>query len=305
MSCNASLMMPIIVRFILLSVLALSGCGISPGSMIEEFLDPTTATDKTITVRVTLWGNSTDVEGTYSGSLREGKADGKGTFLCEIEDGKVSYTGDFSEGKIEGRGALDMWWEGSHMVSEGYFTNGALNGYGTATLYDGSDEPFVVCGTFTDGVFTPTVGEKYDYLGMRDLYGEFRLSEAQISFIDSHAELFPVAAEQYYDENEVSMFEYKHFTKTAAQPPLEISKIELYAIQVFEYTMADIDSTVTTILASDDEINCYAIYYLDSVEVYDGDSFVAYVLPVTASSFENRGGGTTEVVVMLASYIKG
>lgn len=53
----------------------------------------------------------------------------------------------------------------------------------------------------------------------------------------------------------------------------------------------------------DTDGNYYVLYYLDTVEVYEGDEFTAYALPCSTSGFDNVGGGTTNVVIMLASYM--
>ena len=64
------------------------------------------------------------------------------------------------------------------------------------------------------------------------------------------------------------------------------------------------DGKLTSILAVDEEFNYYALYYTDSVEVYDEDEFTVYALPCATSGFDNIGGGTTNVVVMIANHIE-
>ena len=79
--------------------------------------------------------------------------------------------------------------------------------------------------------------------------------------------------------------------------------LDLYAAQVYEDEFEDINDTVTYLLAVDADENLYALYYLDSADVYDGDVFTVYALPVATSSYENVSGGTTNVIVLIGSYL--
>ena len=72
-------------------------------------------------------------------------------------------------------------------------------------------------------------------------------------------------------------------------------------MQVFEDDY--MDGKLTYILGADDEGSYYALYYLGSADIYDEDTFTAYAVPCATSSFENVGGGTTNVIVMAASYV--
>ena len=75
-------------------------------------------------------------------------------------------------------------------------------------------------------------------------------------------------------------------------------------MSIYETEFEDIGETVTYLLAFDIDENYYALYYLGSVDVYDGDIIIAYSLPVATSSFDNVGGGTTNVVVMVTSQME-
>ncbi len=75
-------------------------------------------------------------------------------------------------------------------------------------------------------------------------------------------------------------------------------------MSIYETDFEDIGETVTYLLAFDIDKNYYALYYLGSVDVYDGNIIITYSLPVATSSFDNVGGGTTNVVVMVTSQME-
>ena len=289
---------------LVLSIFLLAGCG-SDSSIqtIQNALDPTTATDKTVTVTINLEGDSSIITGRYTGTLKDGNPNGIGSFIAENDEGSLSYKGAFVNGKITGEGVLRFTMEGYELRYEGTFLNGALNGYGVTTAKT-DDQTMTRAGTYTRGVFTPTVGETFNYIGQMDLYGVFELSDSIISYIDEHSEFFPVAEKYKVEEAPLRDFEYRQFTKTRSQEDIGLIKLKLYAVQVYEDKIEDTGDTVTSILAADDDSNLYALYYLSSVEVYDGDSFTAYVLPVATSSYSNVSGGTTIVIDLLGSYIE-
>ncbi len=80
-------------------------------------------------------------------------------------------------------------------------------------------------------------------------------------------------------------------------------ELDLTALQVFEYYIDEVGSTVTYLLAYDDNGDYYTLYYLGTAEVYQDDTFTAYAIPVDATSFDNVSGGTTNALVLIASYL--
>ena len=295
----------LLVLFIV-SAIILTGCGNAPSiSALQNVLDPTTATDKLITVSVTIEGETRTMEGLYTGELKDGRAHGNGSFVIDVdEENMLSYRGSFSEGEINGEGVLRLVIDANTEVRyEGTFVNGALDGHGSS-IASSDGETLTRKGTYTKGVFTPTVGEKYDYLGQMDLYGVFSLSDGVISYIDSHPEYFPKADRPDAKAAILRDFEYRQFTKTRKQDTLGLIKLELYAAQVYEDEFKEINGTVTYLLAIDSDENLYALYYLDSAEIYDGDAFTAYAIPVATSSYDNVSGGTTNVIILIGSYLE-
>ena len=233
----------LIFLFLIVFAFILSGCGSAPSiSSIQNALDPTTATDKLITVSVTIEDETNEMDGLYTGDLKNGLADGVGSFVIESdEETKLFYKGEFSGGQINGEGVLKITIDASTEVRyEGTFVNGAIDGYGsTIAISDG--ETLVRSGTYTRGVYTPTVGEKYNYLGQMDVYGVFEIPDSVVSYIDAHPEYFPQADKADAKAAAQRNFEYRQFTKTRKQDTIGLIKLELYAAQVYEDEFADLN----------------------------------------------------------------
>ena len=296
----------IILLTALLIVSILSGCGSSSfSSVIQEALDPTTATEMPITVSFTIEGDTEDFDGLYTGDLQNGVAHGRGVFeIYQGEDLALSYKGEFSDGIVNGDGVLRLIMDDSEMKYEGTFVDGALNGY-SSVMITGDGETYTYSGTFTKGEFTPTTGEKYDYLGKLDLYGIFTLPGNVITYIDSHPEYFPVADKPDVEAAVLRDFEYRQFTKTRKQETIGLIKLELIAAQVYEDAFdEDTNEMVTYLLGADKDENLYTLFYLDTAEIYDGDIFTVYALPVATTSYENVSGGITNAIVLVGSYIE-
>lgn len=292
-----------VFALILACSLVLSGCS-SFSSTIQEIWDSDNATDKYITLNITFEDEILDLEGKYTGQLKDGKADGTGTFIVEYEEGyKLVYKGSFSNGKINGDGVLTFTAEGYEERYEGSFRNGAFDGQGIISITS-NGQTYVRKGTYTRSKFTPTTGEKYDYLGQLDLYGTFSLSKDLIEYIDSSPKYFPKGKKAIAEIITLRDFQYKQFIKTRRQDDVGLIKLKLTIAQIFEDQIDDIDETVTYFLAADSDGNWYTLYYLDSAEIYEGDTITAYALPVATASFDNVGGGVTNVIVLLGSYLE-
>lgn len=223
----------------------------------------------------------------------------EGTDTYDI-DGK--YTGEVVNGKLQGVGTFKADGEnGSTYMYEGNFSNGAFNGYGVTTIIN-DGETLEMSGTYTNGEFTPTTGESFNYIGQLDLFGKFAISDAVIEYIDANENLFPTATNEAVQSSDIQDFSSKQFNKTRRQDQIGLVKLDLYALQVFEDDC--LGGKLTYLLAADDDNNYYALYYLDSTEVYDEDTFTAYAIPCSTSSFDNISGGTTNVIVLAACYIE-
>ncbi|MFR5823235.1 MAG: hypothetical protein ACLUE5_04805, partial [Dysosmobacter sp.] len=115
----------------------------------------------------------------------------------------------------------------------GNFSNGAFNGYGVTTIIN-DGETLEMSGTYTNGEFTPTTGESFNYIGQLDLFGKFTISDAVIEYIDENENLFPTATNEAIQSSDIQDFSSKQFNKTRKQDQIGLVKLDLYAVQVFE-----------------------------------------------------------------------
>lgn len=100
-----------------------------------------------------------------------------------------------------------------------------------------------------------------------------------------------------------STIEYKHLSKSTNN---YLDKLVYFKtqdlIQTEEFTMWG--HTVTRMLTADQNYsNYHYIFYDGSIEVFDGDNITFVSLPVGNASFDNIGGGSTNVIVSIASVI--
>jgi hypothetical protein len=100
----------------------------------------------------------TGEEGTYTGNIKNGLPEGKGT-LKNPDAWVVEYTGDFVAGKFEGQGSIS-YNKDSHIVKyTGGFADGKYNGQGKIEYNEGSYYE----GGFKDGQYSGK-GTEYSYI---------------------------------------------------------------------------------------------------------------------------------------------
>lgn len=298
-----------VIAIYLLVVLALGlvACGESDKTTAPTLVEEETVTDQVMTIIAVDENGKFEVRGIYTGEVSNGKPNGQGKWLFGDNDEEYywEYEGEFVDGIFNGKGRqiIKEVDKGYVWEYEGDFIEGQYNGQGKRTM-SSLDDDFVlhIDGTYTNGEFTPTPSEAFNYIGQLDFFGTFKLSNEQFEFIDDQKQLFPTCDKSVVEDTALVDFTYKQFTKTRKQEELGLIKLTLIAQQVFEDDV--LDGKLTSLLARDDEYNYYAVYYRDSVEVYDGDAFTVYAIPCSTSSFDNVGGGTTTVIVLLACYMQ-
>lgn len=216
-------------------------------------------------------------EGMYTGEVIDGIPNGEGTFSAINDTGNSwVYTGSFVDGKFHGHGK---------------------------TVWD--DSAYVEEGTYTEGRFTPTKAEFFNALTPLSPV-PYSISAENLSFIDENADLFPASTDVAVQEISGlinSDLTYPMMTKT-----LDGLEKQLYqcnyglATQVFQESMYS--HTFTTIIARDEDYNYYYIFY-DGIlpDVYDNTSIAFSGLPVSASGFDNVGGGITNVIVLIGTTV--
>lgn len=222
---------------------------------------------------------SFDVSGTYTGEIVNGIPNGTGSFTAENDSG-ISYTymGEFENGTFNGRGSLQ--WD--------------------------DDSSFVESGTYTDGLFTPTTVDFY--VTAQSIYqNSTHMSEKCETFLSEHASLFPCATEE--DQSTAYTFVDDSITYAKLNKNMEpfgdrLAEFhQLTVSQIFE-TSNFYGHDLTWILAYDNDMNYYAIYYDGTVDVYDDDTINVLALPLGQSSFDNVSGGTTLIVAFAGSLIE-
>lgn len=248
-----------------------------PEPVVEEVQDA----EYTLTLKD--WnddGTSSETEctGTFTGTLVDGLADGEGVFSATNSEGlSWTYTGGFKDG--------------------------TFNGYGEST-WDNGDYTDQI-GTFTDGLYTPT---KSEFLkASQDFYqNSVAMPDTAKEFIDAHEALFPCESEEAKGEafsltnEEVTR---KQLVKNATPYTGELfTANNLEIVQIFEEPVWGY--TLSWILAQDSDYQAYDIYYLGSVDVYEGDKINIRALPLGNSGFDNVSGGTTNVVVCAGSIVE-
>ena len=260
---------------------ASSGLLDEPTSSISE---PTTVTEQEMTLTLDFWDDTkTGVltaqqrTGIYSGQVVNGIPEGMGTFKSKNPEGNEWYY-------------------------EGEFKNGTFNGKGKSVWpqNDTREKEYTEIGTYENGLFVPNKGELIAYLGGVGLYGDYAVSDASISFIDAHENFFPTqteadlqALEPFIDRS----VEYKHLTKSITPYLSNIISIPNVSVsQIFETPLAG--HTITSMLALNQDGNCFVIHFDRALDIYEGDTISLYGLPIATSSFDNVSGGTTNNIVI-------
>lgn len=258
-------------------VLSLGGCSNTTVGQTETE-EPKSVEDQSITLTFVEDGETYEISGKYTGEMVNGKPQGEGKFVgdSDVESLSYSYEGAFEEGYYNGQGAVTV-------VQDGETTTWA--------------------GTFAKGEYTPTTAEKFNFAGQFDTFGTFSLSDEVKAYIASEKDLFPTADEKAIRSAKIQEYSNRKFIKTCKQEDVGPVKLTLHAAQVFENDL--LGGKITSILAWDEDGYCYAIHYLDSVEVYEKDEFTVYAVPCSVACFDNVGGGTTNVTVLLACHFEG
>ena len=85
---------------------------------------------------VLVWLEDGKIVGRFTGTMAEGKAEGRGKLDFQVEDGFAHYDGDFKNSEIHGRGVLVF---PDKSRAEGDFRHDNMNGYIKATITDGGE----------------------------------------------------------------------------------------------------------------------------------------------------------------------
>ncbi len=234
-----------------------------------------------ITLSTPFWEGNEVIQvertGTYTGTVLNNFPEGKGKFETENDYGNPWYY-------------------------EGDFKNGLFNGQG---LYCSTNFDYKEIGTHVDGLFTPTKSEFFETICYNSQAKCIFQSES-IAMIDDYQNIFPCKnAEDMTTATSLidSALTYSMIYKNPSAHLQNLHQVEYAtALQVFEYEY--FGHTNTKIIAYNENGDYYIIHYDGSIEVYDNDRISFTALPVGTSSYDNIGGGVTNVIVTIGSIVE-
>lgn len=215
------------------------------------------------------------------------------------------YTGEVMDGIPNGIGRFDSSNpQGNKWYYEGEFTNGTFNGMGLCVWPD-SDSPDE-SGLYVDGLYKPGTAELFGILSSMSFQVPFTISDNSKSFIRDNQNLFPCTTDE--DKTKaISMtnadIQYKNLSKNITNYTSNLYAAgNLTANQVFEEGIYG--HRITSIIASDTDYNRYIVFFDGPIEIYDGDKINMRGLPIASTSYENVGGGQTNVIAVLGSIVE-
>lgn len=170
-----------------------------------------------------------------------------------------------------------------------------------ATSSDSNNQP---ADNSTD-VTAETPENIYKYLSANYNAVPFEISEKAAAFLKIHPELFPAKASIDCESYINWSIEYKHLAKNAANYGDSLIHVNGEAVQVSELPTADtgLSMPITVINMIDYEGNQFYVFYIGSIDLYEGDPVAVTGLPMDMSSFTNTDNGETLCPVIAGSYI--
>lgn len=261
-----------------------TGCGNTASQPTTEQVE-----DADLTLQLTLWNDdktepqeSVERQGKFTGTLIDGKPSGEGKFVTQNSAGEEWYY-------------------------EGQFTDGAMTGQGGCYW---TDSDYQEVGTYENGLFVPTKAELFDnmirWYSSSIFLNTMELNDTTLEFIRAHENIFPATTEEEKSETMGlvdSSIEYKHLSKSTSNYLDKLIYFKMQEIiQTDEFTMWG--HTLTSIVTADQNYsNFHFIFYDGTIDIFDGDNITFVSLPVGSASYNNVSGGSTNVIVSIASII--
>lgn len=133
----------------------------------------------------------------------------------------------------------------------------------------------------------------------------FAVGTKETAFLQAHPQLFPAASAADCSAFVDSSISYKHIAKSEANYGDKLMSVTGYVIGVSETApeITGLSKPLTELQIVDDDGNCYTIYYIGSVDIFEDDTVTVIGLPLDMTSFSNVSGGTTIAPVIAGSYI--
>lgn len=288
-------------------------------------------TNKDVTIKV----GEENLTGKYTGTLTDGEPNGEGEFVFESNQRTYEYKGGWKAGEISGKGTLkdtkyivnfsdvDRVGEYSGEVLNGVahgqgmfvaindsdekytyngsWENGLWNGYGQQKFEN--EDIFTKTGNFKDGEFAPSKLEFIQSVGTSKQM-EFVPTDKAIQFVKEHENFFPANSVEDITPYVDATITYKNLIKKPENFGDKIIQLRQYEIlQIWEEN--EYGYTITYFLAQSPNYDDFIyVYYLGELpDVYEGSVVNIYGLPISNSSFENIGGGTTLCYVVYGCKI--
>ncbi len=195
------------------------------------------------------------LEGSYSGEVSKGLAEGNGTFIYQDGNHEVEMTGSFSGSRFDGLLVKKIHYPDSDKSYPVYYQNGILQQNTTAVIA---------------------------YLeGMRD--ESYCLSEAQLAFLSDHSALFEGnGSDTALSEANNTTFDYEAFNENSTPALIRISNAVIKSIQRYK-PFADSDAVTSMIVQNQD--GWYHLVFAYPVEdVSQGDTVSICALPLCRST---------------------
>lgn len=279
---------------------------------------------------VTITFAEKEVTGEFTGTLKDKLPDGEGEF--KAEDG-WSYTGNFEEGKVKGKGSLKEYpltiEEDISGTYDGETMDGIAEGEGVFSLKNDDDVSYTYTGQWEDGLWNGEGELKFDSeeycmrtgnfekgefkptkLQWIKSYGTakelaFSVNENSEKFISEHDGLFPTTKTSKAKKYCTSDVSYKKLIKTPDQYGDKLIKTTTHKVHQIQQDEVWGKTLTTLIIADEYGDDVYYVYYWGELkDIYAEDDVTCYGLPIDTSYYENVGGGTTNCVVVLGSYIE-
>ena len=255
--------------------------------------------------------------GMYTGSIANGEITGSGEFKA---DG-VDYIGEFSEGKLSGSGELrdskcviqvygdeeSVTYTGTTIdgLPEGEGTFSAISNIGNKYTYKGGlskgqlegygqilyDKKTIVpeIGTFKEGIFTPTVSEWFESVGMKE-NEKFKVLEKTQNLLDKHESLFLKKQSDSLlkkirkkTAKEFNYFEYKSDREFYAGKIVPVSGWVFQVLKESDY----FGYKYTKVLLEDNNGEVITVTFLKNMNIKEDQYITAYATPLDYSTYES------------------
>ena len=232
-------------------------------------------------------GTFTSEPFSYEGIWIAGAPDGQGTlkaehFQIDSPSGSLngSYSGEVNAGKAEGNGTFIYETEGSEVKLEGSFSNNQFDGLLVKTVhFSNTVKSYPVY--YRQGTPEQSAASMIAYMeGMRN--ESYCLSEAQMSFISENSSLFERnEGNDAKPEGISTSFDYAGFKETDAPALIAIRNAAVRSVQRYKpYTGSD---TVTSMIVQNNEGWYHLVFPYSVDRISQGDYADFYALPLCRS----------------------